>query len=221
MRRLVLLFSFVWYSVIGISQTDDFSKYLEDQIYLTLSYDVLTNTPKAFEHNGFSGSFSTGFIKDIPLNKERNFGFGLGLGYGYSAYIQNLRIQDNIGNVVFAPVDLYKSNWLKQHKLELPIEIRFRGSTASKYKFWRLYTGIKLSYVIASKSKYKDDSVLEEVSNIDFLDKFQYGAILSAGFSTWNLYLYYGLKPIFKDIVIDNKNFKAKEFKIGLNFYIM
>ena len=122
MKKIFLVFSIVLYSIIGYSQASDVSKYLEDQIYLALSYDNLTNTPKSFEHNGFSGSFSTGFIKDIPLNINRNFGFGIGLGYGYTAYIQNLRIADNNGTISLVATNSYKTNWLKLHKFEIPIE---------------------------------------------------------------------------------------------------
>ena len=168
MRKLVLLFVFVFAAIIGNAQSTEGSKYLEDQLYLTLSYDILTNAPKAFDHNGFSGSFSTGFIKDIPVNESRNFGFGLGLGYGYSAFIQNMKIESNNGNITFEPIDSYKKNWLKEHKLEMPIEIRFRGSTPNKYKFWRVYTGIKLSYVLASKSKFENECRLWDNYSTDY-----------------------------------------------------
>jgi len=221
MRKLILILSISFISLLGYAQSEIDSKYLEDQIYLTLSFDSFLSTPIEFKHNGFSGSFSTGFIKDIPFNKERNFGLGIGFGYGYTAYIQNLRFNDTDYDISLELIDSYKTNWLKQHKIELPIEIRFRGSTATKYKFWRVYAGVKLSYLINSKSKFQDNDLSIEVSNVNSLEKFQYGAIISAGFGTWNLYVYYGLKPIFKDLILDTIKFKAREFKIGLNFYIM
>ena len=37
--------------------------------------------------------------------------------------------------------------------IEMPIEFRWRNSTASSYKFWRIYAGAKLGYVAGARSK--------------------------------------------------------------------
>ena len=80
--------------------------------------------------------------------------------------------------------------------IEMPLEFRWRTSTPSDYKFWRVYTGFKLGYVLANSSKYKGNSRNIKISNIKDFNKFQYGLTLSAGYNTWNFYLYYGLNPI-------------------------
>ena len=218
---LFLIFGFsILQSQVKVASVDSLS-YLEDQIYLSLTYNNLRNKPSSISQNGFSSGISVGFIKDIPLNQENNFGFGLGLGYGYNVYIQNLKISKENKVALFEAVSDYKFNWLRLHSIEIPFEIRWRNSTLDKYKFWRVYTGIKASYNITSKSKYNNLDEVSKTKNISEINKFQYGLTLSAGYSTWNLYIYYGLNPIFKDVLFEDNTLNIKDFKVGLQFYIM
>ena len=55
------------------------NRYLEDQIYIGLSYILMNKLPDSISSNGFSNSLAMGFIKDIPLNERRNVALGLGL----------------------------------------------------------------------------------------------------------------------------------------------
>src|SRR4030065_599486 len=87
-----LLFSFVKPQAQVINDSIIDIKYLEDQLYISLAYNILGNKPATISQNGFSGGFSLGFIKDIPLNARRNIGFGVGVGYAYNVYVQNLKI---------------------------------------------------------------------------------------------------------------------------------
>lgn len=204
------------------AQTDNDSinkKYLEDQIYLSLTYNILNNKPQNLSQNGFSGSFAIGFIKDLPINSNRNIGFGLGVGYSYGVFIQNMKILEN-SNVVEIATD-YDVNRFRIHSIELPIEFRWRTSTPTKYKFWRVYGGVKLAYNFAMSSKFKDVLETVETTNIQQLNKFQSGLFISAGYSTWNLYVYYGFTPLFDELQLNNENLNLKEINIGLKFYIM
>lgn len=197
-------------------------KYLEDQIYVSLTYNILTNKPKDISQNGFSGGISIGFIKDIPFNSKRNYGLGIGLGYAYNADIQNLKISRENKQTVFELAQDYDTNRLVMHSLELPIEIRWRNSTPVKYRFWRIYGGFKFSYLFSIKSKYEDTNGIITTKNIPEFNKLQYGITLATGYSTWNIYLYYGLNTLFKDTVkFENENLKLNEFNVGLKFYIM
>lgn len=196
-------------------------KYLEDQLYLSLTYTILNNKPATISQNGFSGGFSFGFIKDIPLNEQRNIGFGIGVGYAYNVYVQNLKISGENQTTVFELAEDYKTNRLGFNSIELPIEFRWRTSTAEKYNFWRVYTGMRLAYITTSKSKFTDSDVVLTTKNIPELNKIQYGATIAAGYGNWNLYFYYGLSPLFKDAVFNEKNIDLKDIKIGLKFYIM
>lgn len=225
MKRYVLFFigfGFLW----GLhgqvkAEPKDSLFYLEDQIYLSLTYNYLRNKPSTISQNGFSSGISVGFIKDIPFNQKNNIGLGLGLGYGYNVYIQNLKISNFNNNLQYELVTDYKSNWLRLHSIELPFEIRWRNSTIEKYKFWRIYTGIKASYLITSKSKFNDFENVVKTKDISSINKLQYGITLAAGYSTWNLYIYYGLNPLFKNANFEGQQLNMKDINIGLQFYIM
>ena len=86
---LLLLISFST----SFSQTNDVdNKYLEDQFYLGLYYSTLTSSPENFNQNKFSSTLNFGFIRDLPLNKERNFGVGIGAGLSLSSSSSNLKL---------------------------------------------------------------------------------------------------------------------------------
>jgi len=224
MRNYFFLVVFLCYFFNGYTQIKSDSidlNYLEDQLYFSLNYDILNNKPEGISQNGFSGGLAFGFIKDVPLNSQRNFGLGVGLGYSYNAYIQNLKIihQDKI--TVLDIASEYEVNNFKMHSIEVPFEIRWRTSTPEKYKFWRVYSGIKVAYLIYSKSKYIDsfESIITK-NNTDF-SKIQYGITLATGYGTWNIYFYYGLKPLFNRVSLDNKRVNMRDMSIGVRFYIM
>lgn len=195
--------------------------YLEDQIYFKFSYNILNKKPKGVSQSGFSNSFSIGFIRDLPINKQRNFGFGVGLGYGFQTYFHNLKIYPENGQTVFNFFDEeYKSNKLKLNQLEIPLEIRWRTSTIKKYKFWRIYSGIKFNYLFLSKSLFKTDKKYV-YKNVKAINKLQYGLTLATGYGNWNFFMYYGLTPLFKNASIQNNKITTKELKFGLQFYIL
>ena len=105
--------------------------------------------------------------------------------------------------------------------LDLPIEIRWRTSTPSDHQFWRIYTGFKVSYLISDRYSFENGDENNFIqSNPDF-NKLVYGCYLAAGFNTWNLYAYYGLKPIFKSVEISGEKINTTTFNIGLQFYIL
>ena len=197
------------------------ARYLEDQIYLSLTYNILLNKPSNISQNGFSGGISFGFIKDIPLNAKGDFGFGIGIGYSYNAYIHNLKIAEESQTTLFDIAQDYTTNRFGISALELPFEIRWRNSTLEKYRFWRVYGGFKVSYILLAKSTYRDTLETLTTKNVDEFDKIQYGLTLATGFSTWNLYVYYGLNSIFKNGDLNGTRLNLKDFNVGLKFYIM
>ena len=214
--------------VYGYSQVDSTfvdSKYLEDQFYFGINYIRLIDVPSdEFIQNGVSRGFYFGYIRDIPLNKRRNVGIGIGIGYGYNLYIQNLKISNdsNINIYEIIPTDEFEDNRFSTKTMELPIEFRWRNSTATKYSFWRVYAGLKLGYVFRSRSVYDDANGKIEVKNIEELDALQYGLTLSVGYSSINLNFYYGLNPLFKGATtVDDISIDMTRLNIGLIFYIL
>lgn len=195
--------------------------YLEDQLYISLHYNILTGKPQGISQTGFSGGLSFGFVKDIPLNKDRNIGLGIGVGYLYNVYIQNLKISNEINITTFSNVNNFNSNKFQIHSIELPLEIRWRNSTPIKYKFWRVYGGGKLIYNFLSKSQFTDNSIVETTKNINEFSTLSYGVFVAAGYSTWNLYVYYGLSPMFKNASLNGNKIDMRELNVGLSFYIL
>ena len=221
-KRLIIFIVLIGFTK-SYSQTDSVfvdNKYLEDQFYFSLYYNLLLNKPSGFNQNGISGGITVGYIRDFPLNERRNVALGVGLGYAYNAYNQNLKIADN-GLYEIIHNDDFNSNRLTTYTIELPLEFRWRTSTATNYSFWRIYTGVKLGYVFANKSKYTDDIDIIKVKNIDEFQNFQYGLTFSAGYSSFNISLYYGLNSLFKEAYIGDKPIDLKQLNIGLMFYIL
>ena len=223
LKKFILIIPFFFLTVTIQSQTDSTfvdSKYLEDQFYFVLNYNLLVSKPSDFNQNGISGGFTVGYIRDFPLNERRNIGIGVGLGYAYNAYNQNLKISEG-GVYEIVHNNDFNSNRLTTYAIELPVEFRWRTSTATTYSFWRIYTGVKFGYVFLNKSKYSDDLETIKVKNIEGFQNFQYGLTFAAGYSSFNLSLYYSLNTLFKDVQVDGNPINLKQFNIGLMFYIL
>lgn len=201
------------------------SLYREDQFYFSLTYNLLTQIPQGLKQNKFSAGLSAGFLRDMPINKSRTVAIAAGLGLSYQNYYQNLTITElPDGKRAYAVSDYndIKSNRYRQYLVDLPIEFRWRSSTYESYKFWRIYGGVKLSYVLANKSILDDGEATYKIKNNPDINKLQYGAYLSAGYNTWNVYVYYGLNTLFKNVeTTDGTKLNVRTLNAGLIFYIL
>ena len=199
------------------------SLYREDQFYVSVTYNALIDLPNNVSQNSFSTGVHLGAIRDFPLNKRRNIALALGLGYSFNSFNQNIRISGyNPYNYTILESYNYSKNNFTQHFIEVPFEFRWRTSNAQSYKFWRVYTGLKLGYLIASKSVFNDRSGSDNQKNLTDLNKLQYGLTMSIGYNTWNGYVYYGLNPVFNDVsTIDLQSIDMSALKIGLIFYLL
>jgi len=197
-------------------------KYLEDQLYIGVTYNIFANTPDGFVKDGFAYGFSGGFIKDIPFNERRNIGMGVGLGYAFNTHIQNIVVTTNALNLNQANTN-QSTYTIKTNSLEFPIEFRWRTSTLKKYKFWRIYTGLHFSYVLNSSSIGERNDELIQFTEVLQLEEWQYAYSLAAGYGTWNFYLHYTLNPFFKgsSSFDDGEVLKMNSFKMGLIFYLL
>ena len=199
------------------------SLYREDQFYVSITYNALIDLPNNVSQNSFSTGVHLGVIRDFPLNKRRNIALALGLGYSFNSFNQNIRISGNNSyNYTILESSNYSKNNFAQHLIEVPFEFRWRTSNAESYKFWRVYTGLKLGYLIASKSIFNDSSGSDNHKNLTDLNKLQYGLTMSIGYNTWNGYIYYGLNPVFNDVsTVDLQSIDMRALKIGLIFYLL
>ena len=197
-------------------------KYLEDQLYVSVSYSQFFNQPNNVIGSGFSYGLNTGYIKDISLVRSGKLALGIGIGYAYDSFNHGYKISKQNNSVIIDvdPSVTITSNF-KLHSLEFPFEFRWRTSTANKYKFWRIYTGFKISYNLNNTIQFTTNNVLNEYSNIERFNKIQYGLTLAAGYSTFNFSLYYGLTPLFKSAALVTNLINTKVLKLGLIFYIL
>ena len=229
-KRLPLCFLFLTFNVLFLYGQDTLqtvhSNYLEDQFYIGITYNLLLERPGTVTQNSFSNGIQLGYIKDVPLNTRRNIGFGLGLGYAINSYYTNLRaLESESGDLtyeVIASSVSYRRNKIETHLIEVPVEFRWRTSTADTYKFWRIYTGIKLGYVFANASKYIESDRKDKFFNPD-IRQFQYGVYMSFGYNTWNFYANYQLSSILEEgiLTLTGEEIKMSAFSVGLIFYIL
>ena len=199
------------------------SLFREDQFYFSITYNLLRNTPEAYSQYSFSSGVTLGFLRDIPISKDRNFAIGLGLGYSYNDIKHNLKIADIASSeqYVYSIDESYDKSKLRLHYLELPIEFRWRNASYESHKFWRIYTGFKVGYLFASKSIFESSTESYAISNSKELRKVQYGPYLSVGYNTINLYAYYSLKSNFDNVKIGNDDLALNSFNVGFIFYIL
>ena len=200
-------------------------KYLEDQFYVGLSYNLLLDRPEGVTQQNLSYGLQAGFVKDIPVNSRRNVAIGIGLGYAVNSYYSNLFVRQNADGFEYSLLggdDSFKRNKIETHLLEFPLEFRWRNSNATDYKFWRIYTGVKLGYVVGSRSKFVSD--IEKISfyNTDTRN-FHYGLTLNFGYNTFNFHAYYSLNNLFEDGLetVDGDPVKVTPLRIGIIFYIL
>lgn len=194
--------------------------YWEDQLYINVAYNTLQKQPKGISASGFSFGFSTGYIKDIPFVKSGKLALGIGLGYGFDSFIHDLKVIEGNPNVFQVSGDI-TNNRLKTHNIEIPIEFRWRTSTAITYSFWRFYTGVKLSYNLKNSFKYNNAGKEVDFSNLSEFNKFQTGIIASAGYGTFNFHVYYGLTSIFKNAALSGSKINTNIVRFGLSFYLL
>jgi Outer membrane protein beta-barrel domain len=219
MRKIAILFLF--FTSYLIAQNDNTfvdNKYLEDQLYINLTYIKLLELPNQISQTGLSFGLGLGFIKDLPVNKQRNIGFGIGLGYGLNNYYFN--VKEDVITPENPDSSVLKSNKIVLHTVEMPIEFRIRTSTAQRYNFWRIYPGFKMAYVFSTKTNLKQREDFDVSDVIDF-NKFIYGITLSTGYDKWNFHVYYGLNELFTNSINNPNNFVIQDLRLGLIFYIL
>lgn len=229
MRILLMLF----FLVVGFTMEaqDSIPKpydqsYREDQFYIGVTYNIVTDVPGSVATKGLSGGLHFGFLRDMPINEKRNIAIAIGAGLSFDRFGQTLFIdEDNNENTIFSVLDDgidYTNNWFSTSTVEVPIEFRWRSSTPTSYKFWRVYAGFRIGYTYWYKSTFKQTNNNVNQTNIPEFDRIRMGASLSFGYNTFNFYVYYSINPFFKDAVTtDNQSVDFRTIKVGLMFYIL
>jgi hypothetical protein len=234
--KQLLSISFLFISLYGFTQTplaetpaqqEVDSLYREDQFYIGLSFNFITERPSDIKNEGFSGGLYFGTLRDMPINKKRTLAIAAGLGYAYNYYGHNLFIGEDYNNqiqyIALNDEYNYRRNRFVTHEIEMPLEFRWRTSTPESYKFWRIYAGVKFGYVYYYSSKLIQgqggDIILTDIPDFNRL---RAGATLSFGHGTFNFQIYYGLNSFFNsDAKINGEDVGMNTIRLGLIFYIL
>ncbi len=209
----------------GDENTNDSDQdYREDQFYFGVTYDLLNNMPSEMAQIGFSSGIHIGFIRDMPVNDKRNVAIGIGLGYSANSISQNLQISEDNSVLSYQIVEGgdFSKNKFALHLIEMPFEIRFRNSTPESYRFWRVYAGFKLGYLVHSAVKYKGVPKDFKLKGIEDFNSFHYGLTLSVGYDKFNAHIYYALNSVFKSRAeLNGEQLDLRLINIGLMLYIL
>lgn len=202
------------------------SLYREDQFYLGLTFQLMGDLPEDVSQSGFSGGIHLGFIRDMPINKQRNISIGAGLGWSLNSYGQELFIgEDANSQTIFRNLNnqdiVYDTNRFSTQLVEVPLEFRWRTSTPESYKFWRVYTGFRLGYAYYFKSNFKQGGNQVIQTDVPEFERFRLGTTFTFGYNTFNFHVYYSLNPFFKDAQLNDSQLGITTFKLGLMFYIL
>ncbi len=224
MRRLFIFISILFVVLGSHAQKDSLQlgdRYAEDQLYFSVNYALFAKQPTVIERSRFSYGLSAGFMKDFILNKQGSFSVALGLGYGFEYYNHNLKVEELNNTTNFNSLNADESAVFKSQNLEFPIELRWRTSTANKYKFWRVYSGIKFLYNL--NNEFITETIDSSVSfqNITAYNNFQYGLTLSVGYDLFNLNVFYNLSNLFNNATFNNEVLETSTLKFGLIFYVL
>lgn len=192
--------------------------YREDQFYFNVTHSILQDKPRNFSQKSMSTGLTFGFLRDIPINKARTIAFAPGVGFAFHNLRHNI-ISLNPELNDYEIDNNYSKNKQDLWYIEVPLELRWRSSTMESHKFWRVYAGVKYSYLIGNTSKYKGYFGDVTIRNNSDFNTSNIGVYLAAGFNTWNAYAYYGFRSIYKEGTFSNGNLKF--FNVGVMFYIL
>jgi len=223
---LFLCFPLIILSQESIPKAKVDSLYREDQFYVGVTYNILTNRPEGIRNEGFSGGFHIGFLRDMPINIRRNVAIAAGLGYSINKYGYNLFIgEEESGTTTFLVLNedfVFETNRFVTHEIELPIEFRWRTSIPESYRFWRVYGGVKLGYVFYHKATFVQDKNKVQQTAIPEYDTLRTSLFLNFGYNSVNFQVQYSLNSFFnKEATIDGEPIDLNTIKIGLIFYIL
>lgn len=202
------------------------SLYREDQFYIGVTYNIPINLPADAYTRGLSGGVQIGFLRDMPINKQRNLAIAVGVGVSLDQFGQNLFIGETQNDkTIFRVLDNnvdFTRNRFNMALIEAPVEFRWRTSTPSSYRFWRIYTGFRVGYAYWYKATFKQEGNNVNQTKIPEFEPLRLSATLSFGYNTFNFFASYSINPFFKDAATsDGERVDFRTLKVGLMFYIL
>ena len=199
---------------------EDAPTFREDQLYWSIAYPYFSNAPNTLIQNKLSYAFSVGFVRDMPINKQRSLAVGIGLGYDQATIYNNNLFTYARNNISATVIEGgYQQNYLRMQSLAVPLELRWRNATETKHAFWRIHTGVSVHFPMQFKSYNKTST--GQINTTKLPSK---GTILRwnvhFGFNTWNISIAHDMQP-WATFGALNREFDMNFTKIGLIFYIL
>lgn len=126
----------------------------------TYGFLIPSQTVDNLQQEWYSNCHSFAFLGEVPFSHSTGFGYGLGFSI-YNLH-NNLHYVDNDpaigGNPDVLPADSsYNANKQNISFIDLPLELRYRGKTNKKGKFFRVVVGAKVGYRLSGSAYHRDD----------------------------------------------------------------
>jgi hypothetical protein len=163
--------------------------------------DFWLNKPDDMDGRAINQGAGAFFTYSIPFgNSPISFALGAGVGW-HNLYSDTRILNIKADTIVFTPIHDsidYKKSKIGVTYLDFPIEFRLKTKNNI-----RAAIGIKLSYVIDAKTKYKGDKltgyqVIQKEKQISNIDKFQFGPQVRFGYSWFHIVCYYSVTQLFE-----------------------
>jgi len=163
--------------------------------------DFWLNKPDDMDGRGINQGAGTFFTYSFPIGKSP-LSFAIGAGVSWHNLYSNTRIYDiKADTIIFTPIPDsidYKKSKIGVTYLDIPLELRLK--TNNKI---RASIGVKISYVIDAKTKYKGDKlsgyqVIQKEKQISNIDKFQFGPVVRFGYDWFHIVGYFSVTKLFE-----------------------
>lgn len=201
MNKFLHVFSFLLMSFFCLSQTPkkettlkskpldeyDIKQYKGepgDRLIIEINRTIWMGAPSDIKPNWRSLGLNFAFMFDKPIGSS-NFSFGYGLGifsFNYHSnadFIYQLDSTNKSATTILKPKTIpYKTNSYNEKILEIPLELRFRSKTDTKFK---MEFGVKAGYVINDFRKLVDNDGKMRVYNTKNINHLRYGVNFRIG----------------------------------------
>ncbi len=182
------------------------AQYIPEQgewLHFSYSKLQLLNAPEQLEQKWNSNGWQLMFMWENLFARRSHWGIGYGPGFSGNYWHTNLNIKTNPGGApntytYLAADSTYKTNRFSATYFDVPVEIRFRGNSDGKGRYFRFYFGGLVGYRINSSSHIKVGDYNVTYHGIGDLSRWRYGVFVRTGWWLFNAYVYYGINPVFE-----------------------
>lgn len=194
----------------SINPNATIAKPARDFFMIQLGYDGWNQvTEPEIELGGFSRSVATYINYDFLLGKKETSHVSFAIGIGVSSQnfsLKNTRasLNENATSILFDSIDAnYKSAKLRATYLEAPLELRFFGNKINRNRGFKLAAGVKIGYLLSTRSKYKHNVegnwVTMKEGNSRYTNQWKFAPTVRIGWGNFSVFGSYNLTSLFKD----------------------